>query len=836
MDPTQAKASENDPSEPSLAPSSALDASGCVQAGRPEGAPPTFEDRYYALGRATGSMVWTTDADGHDAEMPDWSPVTGQTMEKSRKAGWLNQVHPDDREPTMQIWTSAVQNQTPYHAEYRLQIADGGFRWYRARGVPIIGTDGKTREWVGLCEDIDAQKRNDEEKSASQAALRQSEERYRQTFDNAAVGIAHVGLDGTVLRVNDALCQIIGYTREELCEKTFHDMTHPDDAERDWDASRRLAAGEISLYQTEKRYIHKSGRYVWANITASLMRDDGGRPLNFISIVEDIGAHKAAELALMESEDHYRFMVDTNPQMPWTADADGQMTDFSDRWLMMVNMSRAETRDEGWLQVLHPDDARRMRDAWYASVACGGVYDFEHRARTADGSYRWMRSRAVPRRDASGRIIRWYGSTEDIDKQKHVETNLERLVEQRTAALNEANEALITARDAALAAAKSKSEFLANMSHEIRTPMNGVIGLTSLLLRMKLDPEAHAMVETISSSGETLLRVIDDILDLSRIDANKLEIERTRVDVDQLCADVIALFQGHAQAKSVALRCAPPHEKAPRVLADSVRLRQVLSNLIANGVKFTDKGEVTLSWNWMQDSVGVRMSFNVADTGAGIPEDRTIAVFESFTQADGSTQRRFGGTGLGLTISKRLVELMGGSISVKSDVGVGTSFTVELSFETAPVWSEEAQGPDSGASQATVRNVRVLLAEDNAVNILVARRLLEHCGCEVDVAENGLRAIAMASSGNYDLVLMDVQMPTCDGLEATRVIRMAEARDGRRRLPVYALTANAMRGDREECLAAGMDGFLAKPIPLAALQAVLNEIQLENPCHRSPMA
>lgn len=657
-----------------------------------------FEDRFLALGRATGSMVWRVGPTGLVADMPDWSEVTGQPIEDSRNAGWLLRVHPDDRQRTNRIWQDSIRSQTPYEADYRLKTADGSYRWFKARGVPILNRDGTIREWVGLCEDIHERTLTLQEQEESKQALRQSEERYRQTFDHAAVGIAHVGLDGRWLRFNDALCLIVGYSREELLGLSFADITHPHDLGEDWAQARRLASGEINTYTMEKRYVRKCGRIVWVNLTVSLMRDRDGNPQNYISIVED------------------------------------------------------------------------------------------------------------------------------VDARKRFEENLERLVEERTAALNEANAALTAARDAAVAASKTKSEFLANMSHEIRTPMNGVIGLTSLLLQMELNPNAKHMVETIASSGETLLRVIDDILDLSRIEAAKLEIERTSVSIDQLCLDVVALFQGHAKSKDVDLKAVEPECKTPNVLADSVRLRQILSNLIANGVKFTERGEVTLGWKWEQADGVIRVTFSVTDTGTGIPEDRTEAVFESFTQADGSTQRRFGGTGLGLTISKRLVELMDGKIAVQSTVGAGTTFHVYLAFEQAGSATADAKHAETVENER-FEDIRVLLAEDNPVNILVASHLLEHCGCQVEVADNGLRAISMAAGGEFDLILMDVQMPVCDGLEATRVIRMSEARDGRKRLPVYALTANVMSGDREECLAAGMDGFLAKPILLSALQAILKGVR-----------
>ncbi|MGV3618898.1 MAG: ATP-binding protein [Fimbriimonas sp.] len=384
----------------------------------------------------------------------------------------------------------------------------------------------------------------------------------------------------------------------------------------------------------------------------------------------------------------------------------------------------------------------------------------------------------------------------------------------RLAARNEALEQrageLVEALGKAQEAARLKSEILANVSHELRTPLNGVIGMTSALLRCDLEPSSRKMVETIAASGDTLLRVIGDVLDFSKMEAGRLEIERTPVDIQELASDVIELYRAHAASKSIGLVLLAPALPVPRIQADPVRLRQVLSNLVTNGIKFTEKGQVTVGWMWSKEGDQVRVSLLVKDTGIGIPTERLDAIFESFTQADGSTQRKYGGTGLGLAISRRLVEMMGGTLSVESREGVGSTFRFDIGFERA---FEPVPIPTTGTTSTPVpAGLRVLLAEDNRVNVMVATTLLKQCGCLVEVAENGLRAISLASANEYDLILMDVQMPICDGLEATRAIRQAEDRTGGRRRPIYALTANVMSEDREECTAAGMDGFISKPM------------------------
>jgi len=511
-------------------------------------------------------------------------------------------------------------------------------------------------------------------RARSEEALRQSEERYRATFDNLALGIVEGSLDGRLLRANEAMGRIVGRPMDEIIGATIADLTYPEDRAEDQQLIRRLLDGEITHYSREKRYVRGDGDLVWVSVTISLVRDASGAPAKMVGIVQDISARKEAEAS----------------------------------------------------------------------------------------------------------------------------------------------------RDAAVAASSARSQFLANMSHEIRTPMNGVIGLASLLQERPLDDESRNLVRTMASSSETLLRIIDDVLDLSKLESGHLAFEAVPTDVVQVVAEVVALYEANARRKGLALDPQGPAIPAPRVLGDPVRLRQVLSNLVSNAIKFTERGQVLVSWSWERNGEQVEIRMEVRDTGIGIPADRLDRVFDSFTQADESTQRRFGGTGLGLTISRQLVEMMGGRLDVSSKVGVGTTFGMSLSLEAAG--GEALQTPPSAAECELPAGLRVLLAEDNEINVMVASSMLESLGCDVDVASDGLRAIDLVARAKYDVVLMDVQMPRCDGRTATIVIREREALAGDRRVPIVALTANALNEDRQACMAAGMDGFLTKPITLDTLRAALAAI------------
>ncbi len=386
------------------------------------------------------------------------------------------------------------------------------------------------------------------------------------------------------------------------------------------------------------------------------------------------------------------------------------------------------------------------------------------------------------------------------------------------AALHRESEALRSAVDAAEAASRAKSSFLAMASHEIRTPLNGVLGMAQALERDALSPQQRERVAVIRRSGEALLAVLNDVLDVSKIEAGGLELECAPFNLEALARTAHAGFGASAAEKGLAFDLRIEDSARGFFLGDEARVRQVLANLISNALKFTESGavEVTVAGS----SRGVRLA--VLDTGVGIAPDRAEQIFEKFVQADASTTRRFGGTGLGLAICKELCTAMGGTIAVRSELGLGSLFTVDLSLAQSPAPAPAAEAPaEPLAQRAAVGAMRVLAAEDNAMNQIVLRILLDQIGVETVIVDSGVEAVSAWETTDFNLILMDIQMPGMDGPTAARAIRDREAATTRPRTPIVALTANAMTDQVESYAASGMDAVVAKPIDVAALYAAI---------------
>jgi two-component system, sensor histidine kinase and response regulator len=782
------------------------------------------EHRWRSLTEALPQLVWTAMPDGAcDYFSTQWTQYTGLSTSELLGWQWMETLHPDDREPTRQLWTNSVAGRSPYDVEYRVRRADGEYRWFKTRGVPIRDSEGSVFKWFGTCTDITDLRRTEE-------ALRESEERFRGTFENAGVGIAHTHSTGRLLRVNEKFCAIVGYPRAELLQKTFRDITHPDDMTVSVGSLGMLMRGESAVVRHEKRYVRKDGAPVWVELFTSLQRDAAGQPAYAIAVVQDISE-------------------------------------------------------------------RRRLDA-----------ELRH------------------------------------------------------------------AKEAAEAANRAKDEFLANVSHEIRTPMNAIMGLTSLVLETDLNDGQRQSLVTVKSAANNLLGIINDLLDFSKIEAGKLELDLGEFWLRATVGDTLRALAVRAHQKGLELVSNVQSDVPDALIGDAGRLRQVLLNLIGNAIKFTEKGEVVVQVRAISDVApaidDVHLLFTVRDTGIGIPKEKQATIFRAFEQEDSSTTRKYGGTGLGLTISAQLAGLMGGRIDVESEPGRGSTFSFTARFGRSskrgaagtgesfdrldnlrvlivddnvtncqileewlrswrmrpvavgdgaaavdallhavksgapyslvlldgrmpdgdgltvarqirkhvdisptriillpsedsginmalsremgisayllkPVQQSElletighvmgrttpgsapakvtASTPEPRAFSAPATPLHILVAEDNEFNVILLKHLFDQRGHSARIASNGREAVELATGDTFDLLLLDIHLPEMDGFAVAQAIREQERASGNH-LPIIAFTARSGKADRERCLAAGMDDFLSKPVQAEALWEVIDRV------------
>ena len=727
--------------------------------------------------------------------------MLGYSEQELLSKTWDQVTHPEDREASHgRIDELKKDPRRCLDSEKRYIHRDGSVVWARIKMSAVRDAAGNALYFAIHVEDITERKRVAE-------ALRESENRFRHIADSSPSMMWVTNEQGGIEFMNRMLLAFGGATMQQVEGDQWRRFFHPDDAPEHHRAFEN-AVRERAPFRAEARVRRADGEWRWLGSYATPRFSDSGEFLGHIGLSSDITDRLLSEQALRSSEEKFRQLAENIREvfwmMPLTAD---EILYISPAYEQIWERScESLYRDPmSWAEAIHPDD-REQAHAIFARQVQGEAIDSVYRIRTPAGAEKWISDRAFPIRDSEGRLIRVAGIADEITERKHYEGEL------------------IRAREGADAANQAKSRFLANMSHEIRTPMNGVLGMLQLLIDTRLDSEQRRYVSVAQDSALVLLALIDDILDLSKIEAGKIVLERMSFAPGGVVEGVAHLLQVQAAAKGLELRSRIAPELPPLVVGDAHRVRQVLTNLAGNAIKFTERGEITLEAGLEGMEEGkARVYFAVTDTGIGIRPDQVAALFSPFTQADASTTRKYGGTGLGLAISKQLVEMMGGKIGVEAREGRGSKFRFTAVLDMpAPSQQNGRERQEGVAARAHAPDVpaghwRVLVAEDNVTNREVALAQLRKLGYRGEAVVNGAEAVDAVARGGYDLVLMDCSMPVMDGFEATRLIRAS----GHSGIPIVAMTADAMPADRERCLRDGMNDYIAKPVDMNQLRAVL---------------
>ncbi len=640
-----------------------------------------------------------------------------------------------------------------------------------------------------------ALKRQIDEGRRAEEELARSMQRYRFMTDSVPQIVWTARPEGQIDYFNRRFHEYTGQTAEEAREWDWRAVTHPDDLARGlelWQAAVQCQG----IFEVESRLRRGSdGAYRWHLSRAIPMRDPDGNIIQWFGTFTDIDDQKRSREIVSRSEQRYRSLVAASSQIVWLADAECRVTQDLPEWRAATGQSYEQMMGYGWLDAFHPDDRERSAELWRWALETRTIYENEHRMRTADSSYRYYSTRGIPVLEPNGAIREWIGTSTDITERKQAEEvvrraqeDLEARVRERTAQLTETNRILhqqvierqrieaelAEARDQALRSATLKSQFLANMSHEIRTPMNGVIGMTSLLLDTHLDEEQREFIETIRTSGDSLLSIINDILDFSKIEAGKLDFEELDLDLQATVEGAIELLAEKAQAKGLDLACHVLEDVPRQLRGDPGRLRQVLVNLAGNAIKFTPQGKVLVHVAKIQESPNdVQLCVQVSDTGIGLSEESIRGLFQAFVQADGSMTRRFGGTGLGLAISKQLVELMGGEIGVESSPGQGSTFWFTVKLAKQPILLEDEES--AGEGPADFKGARTLIVGSSGTGE-VLREQLGSWGMEILALTDGREAldalrVSAAAGKPYGFVLADMHLPGIDGPQLAHEIK-----------------------------------------------------------------
>lgn len=749
-------------------------------------------------------IVWKADHTGIPFFVNSrWVEYTGE----DNPDNWQLYIHSDDLKRTKELWYRSVELKIPYEAELRIKRKDGIYMWHLAKARPDLDHNGEVIMWYGTSTNTEEKNTLAEELSIAHLTVESERQKFETLFNSTPAGMAILkGPNFVFEKINQEYARMVDYRHVlglPILEAIPELQSRPE-----------FIAKMKEVYETGIPYSIKEAKTVlsvfahkskdhsqYADITYKRMNTPTGEAYGIFVFATDVTEKVHARKHIQESETEFRALAEVMPQIIFTANPNGEIIYFNERWEDYTGATAQESLGKNWHLFHHPDDIKAINKSWKESIQNGTPYQIEFRLRGNDGLFRWFLARALPMKDEFGRITKWIGTNTDIHEQKALSQKL-------TTVLDEVQ----SSKQLAESANNAKSAFLANMSHEIRTPLGSIMGFVNLMRNPDLSQsELNKYISIAEKNSEQLLRIIDDILDLSKVEAGKLVIEKIDMNLTELLADVASLMEFRAQENGIRFQIRAMNELPEVISSDPTRIKQILMNAVGNAIKFTMKGTVELQVSFTNS----RLKFSIIDSGVGISEQQASQLFQPFTQADVSTTRKYGGTGLGLILTKRLCESMNGEFYLqRSQLGLGSTFVAtvkvdivcDTKFFTEPK-SHFYRPAEKFADKTALFGKNILVIDDLEDNLTLINVILSDVGANVTTISDPYQGIKIALEQEFDLILMDIQMPLMNGYEVTKRIKQAG-----KTLPIIALTAHAMKEERMRALNFGFSGFLPKPI------------------------
>jgi PAS domain S-box-containing protein len=736
---------------------------------------------------------------------------------------WEKYVHPDDYRRATALWKNSIYSGKSFEAEFRLKKITGIYQWHLVRALPFKSPEGEVIQWIGTCTNIEEQKNLAHKVTLANKLVENEKQKFESIFSEAPAAMAI--LKGATLIFEKANASYFKFTGErDIIGKPLEEAFPELKKQPYLDIITEVFYTGITFSSKESLVMIKGANgdpetlsSKFFDLTFQRMDGPDGNPYGVFIFATDVSEKVLSRHSIQESEKEFRTLAEAMPQIIFVANPNGEITYFNDKWEQFTGYSFEQTKSWSWSPVHHPEDLDRLITTWNESLTTGKPYQIEYRLKGKNGTYRWFLGRALPVRDNDGRILKWIGTNTDIHDQKILEQKLESAIDQ-----------IQYSQRLAESANEAKSYFLANMSHEIRTPLGAIMGFVGLMKNPNIKTEdLQKYISITQRNAEQLLIIIDDILDLSKVEAGRLEIEKINLNLEELLLDFNSSMDLRASENGITFKISAKSPIPHNIISDPTRIKQILMNVVGNAIKFTHQGTVELIVSY-EDTM---LEFTVKDTGVGIDSEQAKALFQPFTQADTSTTRKYGGTGLGLVLTQKLCEAMGGKFVLKeSEVEKGSTFValIKISvphdvkfFENFKASSEVDSRKE--VDKSVLAGVKILIVDDLEDNLTLLNVILSEAGASVVTESDAFEGIRLAIERKFDIVLMDIQMPLLNGYEVMKKIKKSG-----NNVPIIALTAHAMKDERERALKNGFSEFLAKPLKSDLLIETINKLNKQH--------